>query len=357
VRAGVEPTTAALPVFDTAAAHALYTETLGQLAPAMAGVKALVVAPGGPLLALPFSLLLTGPAAPDRLAAAPWLIRQMSVAHVPAAANFVALRKIANTSRAARPWFGFGDFHPVTLAQAERSFPTGACADSARLFAGLPPLPYAVRELAAARQLVGGAAEDQLLGAAFTAAAVRAAALDHYRILHFATHALLPAELRCEAEPAIVTSDPPGAVDAEGALLTATEVAALRLDADAVILSACNSGGPGGTTAGESLSGLARAFFYAGARALLVTHWAVNDQSAAFLVADTLRRLRAGEPDGIAGALRAAQLGLLDGAGHGLPADLAHPFFWAPFAVIGEGRVQPVAGARAAASTAVGGGL
>ena len=111
----------------------------------------------------------------------------------------------------------------------------------------------------------------------------------------------------------------------------------MDLDADLVILSACNSGGPGGTTAGESLSGLARSFFYAGARALLVTHWSVNDQTAAFLVSDTLRRLRAKPEDGIAAALRDAQLGMLAEAGHGMVADVAHPFYWAPFAVIGEG--------------------
>ena len=89
-----------------------------------------------------------------------------------------------------------------------------------------------------------------------------------------------------------------------GALLTASAVVGLDLDADLVILSACNSGGPGGTTAGESLSGLARAFFYAGARSLVVTHWSVNDQVAAFLVADTLRRMRENPNLGVAGALR-----------------------------------------------------
>ena len=122
-----------------------------------------------------------------------------------------------------------------------------------------------------------------------------------------------------------------------GALLTASEVVGLDLDADLVILSACNSGGPGGTTAGESLSGLARAFFYAGARSLEVTHWSVNDQVAAFLVADTLRRMQENPNLGVAGALRDAQLAMLADAGKGLPAEIAHPFFWAPFAVIGEG--------------------
>jgi CHAT domain-containing protein len=169
------------------------------------------------------------------------------------------------------------------------------------------------------------------------------ARLKDYRILQFSTHALLPAELRCQAEPAIVTSAPPNAPSASGALLSATSVVNLDLDADLVILSACNSGGPGGTTAGESLSGLARAFFYAGARSLEVTHWAVNDQVAAFLVADTLRRLRENSSLGIVGALRDSQVAMLADAGKGLPADIAHPFFWAPFAVIGEGGERTVA--------------
>jgi len=340
VRASIEPTEAGVPRFDTGAAFGLYQAVLAPVAPQLAGVKALVVAPSGPLLSLPFAVLLTGSAEPDRLAEAPWLIRDMTIAHVPSAANFVALRRIVDTSHAQRPWFGFGDFHPVTLAQAERSFPSAACADSARLFAGLPPLPFARRELEAARALLGAAPSDELLGAAFTVPAVENAHLKDYRVLHFATHALLPAELRCQSEPAIVTSAPPGALDASGALLTTSDVMGLDLDADAVILSACNSGGPGGADGGDSLSGLARAFFFAGARALLVTHWSISDQSSAFLVADTLRRFAAGSDGGLGGALRAAQLGMLDAAGRSLPAALAHPFYWAPFALIGEGQVR-----------------
>ncbi|MGA3398464.1 MAG: CHAT domain-containing protein [Acetobacteraceae bacterium] len=340
VRAGIELTTAGVPRFDTDAAHALYDAVLAPVAPRLAGAKALVLAPSGALLSLPFAVLLTGPGDSVRLAEAPWLIRDFTIAHVPSAANFVALRRIAATSRATQPWFGFGDFRPVTLTQAEHSFPPGTCADSARLFAGLPPLPFARRELGAAQALLGAAPTDEMLGAAFTVPAVEGANLKNYRVLHFAAHALLPTDLRCESEPAIVTSDPQGAVDASGALLTSSDVLGLDLDADAVILSACNSGGPGGADGGDSLSGLARAFFFAGARALLVTHWSISDQSSAFLVADTLRRFAAGRDGGLAGALRAAQLGMLDGAGKTLPANLAHPFYWAPFALIGEGQGQ-----------------
>ena len=134
----------------------------------------------------------------------------------------MALRKIAADSRAPQPWFGFGDFVPVTLAQAEHSFPGAACA----------------RQRAAARRAAAAA-----LCAAGAGGGARAArrqsrrrtarrrlhraggacrrSLKNYRILHFATHALLPAELRCQSQPAIVTSAPAGATDAAGALLTA----------------------------------------------------------------------------------------------------------------------------------------
>jgi CHAT domain-containing protein len=336
-RAGIELSSSGLPTFDVADAQKLYQLTLGGVASSLEGVKSLVVAPTGPLLSLPFEVLLTGPADATNLADAPWLVRRFTLAHVPAPSNFVSLRKIATGSRASRPWFGFGDFRPVTLAQAEKTFSGPGCAESAKLLASLPPLPYARKELDAARALLGADTSDELLGPAFTADAVVKARLKDYRILQFSTHALLPAELRCQSEPAIVTSAPANAANASGALLTASGVVGLDLDADLVILSACNSGGPGGTTAGESLSGLARAFFYAGARSLEVTHWSVNDQVAAFLVADTLRRLRENASIGIVGALRDAQLAMLADAGKGLPAEIAHPFFWAPFAVIGEG--------------------
>jgi CHAT domain-containing protein len=337
VRASIELTATGLPRFDTEDAQALYKATLGGVAGALDGANSLVIAPMGPLLSLPFAVLLTGPADPDSLASAPWLVRKFAVAAVPAPGNFVSLRRIAGTSRAARPWFGFGDFRPITLAQAQRSFPGATCADSARLLAGLPALPGTLKELEGARQLMGANQSDELLGSAFTADAVMRMPLKDYRTLQFSTHALLPAELRCQDQPAIITSAPPGAADASGAMLSTDRILGLNLDAELVILSACNSGGPGGTTAGESLSGLARAFFYAGARSLLVTHWSVNDQAAAYLVTETLRQLHDHAGMGAAAAMREAEVSLLDAAVRSPGSPAAHPFFWAPFAVIGEG--------------------
>ncbi len=355
IRATVEPGAGgAPPPFDTAAAQALYDGTLGPAAPLLDGARALAVVPVGPLLSLPFEVMLTGPASQDSLASAPWLMQRFAITHVPAPANFVSLRRVAGTGGATQPWYGFGDFRPVTLQQAALTFPSGACRDSARLFAGLPPLPFAVRELTAARLLLGGGANDSLLGAAFTAPGVLGRDLRAYRVLHFASHALLPTDLACASEPAIVTSNPSGAANARGALLTASDVTAMQLDADVVILSACNSGGPDGATSGESLSGLARAFFYAGARAMLVTHWSINDQATALLIAGTLQRLKAGDPRGLAGAFQEAQRSMLADAGRGLPAAIAHPFYWAPFALVGEGRGRTVSAGRSAGNGAGG---
>ncbi len=336
VRKSMDAETEPPPPFDVAADEALYKAVLGGVAPALKGATSLSVAPTGPMLALPFGVLLSGPAAADDLAHAPWLVRQYAIEHVPAPANFIQLRKLAGTSRASQPWFGFGEFHPVTMAQAERTYPVAACGDSAQLLAALPPLPGAQVELEAVRRLTGGSPADELVGSAFTASAVLKAALKNYRVLHFATHALLPTDLRCQTEPALITSPPAGAKDASGALLTSSDVLDMDLDADAVILSACNTGGPSGSLSGESLTGLARSFFYVGARALLVTHWSVNDRTTAYLVALTLQGSSKDRSLGLAGALANAQRRMLDDAKGDLAVQ-AHPFYWAALAVIGEG--------------------
>ena len=143
VRKGMEP---GLPAFDVAAAAQIYTSVFGPVQGALDGVKALTVAPTGSLLSLPFGVMLTGPADSAHLSTAPWLVRTMAIGHVPSAANFVALRRVANGSKAPAPWFGFGDFQPVTLAQARRSFPA-RCGNAAAQLAGLPPLPSARQEL------------------------------------------------------------------------------------------------------------------------------------------------------------------------------------------------------------------
>jgi CHAT domain-containing protein len=342
VRAGLAPQAGGRRGFDTAAAQALHAALLAPLAAALDGVETLLIAPDAPLLAIPMGLLLTAPVAGDddaSLRAAPWLVRRHAVVHVPSPQTLVTLRAGGGRSTAPLPYAGFGDPTLPRAPQLARSFPAERCRDDARLVAALAPLPQTRREVEIARELTGAARDATRLGERFTAAGLREAGLERYRVLHFATHALLPAELSCLDEPALMVSPPAGAPDAAAAFVPASAVMDLRLDADLVILSACNTGTRlgGEGSGGEALSGLARAFFFAGTRGLLVTHWSVDDSAAALTVADTLRR-QAQEGASTAAALRGAQLLLLDAAGSQLPAGFAHPFYWSGFALIGDGK-------------------
>jgi CHAT domain-containing protein len=122
--------------------------------------------------------------------------------------------------------------------------------------------------------------------------------------------------------------------EADDGLLSLEEVLGLRLTStEWVVLSACNTGADDGS--GESLAGLARAFFFAGARTLLVSHWAVEDRATQVLMGEVFRRFAAGMAP--AEALRAGLLAMM-GHAQGPTAYLAHPFAWAPFTVVGEGR-------------------
>jgi CHAT domain-containing protein len=171
--------------------------------------------------------------------------------------------------------------------------------------------------------------------------AVKTMDLSHYKIVIFATHGLVPGELDGLTEPALALSAPDIAGVAGDGLLTMGEILALKLNADWVVLSACNTGAGAGTGA-EAASGLGRAFFYAGTRALLVTNWSVDSQAARQLTSE-LFRLQAADPGlSRSEALRRSMLELIDSGGlkdasGQLLFSYAHPLFWAPYTIIGDG--------------------
>ncbi|MDX2290142.1 MAG: CHAT domain-containing protein [Hyphomicrobiaceae bacterium] len=163
--------------------------------------------------------------------------------------------------------------------------------------------------------------------------------LAKYRVVHFATHGALAGQLSGTIEPGLILTPPSSPTPEDDGYLSGGEIASLKLDADWVILSACNTarGGAIGESS-EALSGLASAFFYAGGRSLLVSHWEVDSDAAAKLVKTTFREIAKDTRVGRAEALRRAMLAVMMDTtrpGNWIPAQ--HPSVWAPLAVVGEG--------------------
>jgi CHAT domain-containing protein/tetratricopeptide (TPR) repeat protein len=347
--------------FDLGLANELYVSLFGPVEALIKDKKQLLVAPSGTLTALPFHLLVTEkPVAnvPAKLADyrdAAWLIKRQAVAVLPSVASLKTLRAFGLKNQANKPMIGFGDpiFNPAggsrdgsrnVTKSAARNLNTGpyteywqgAAIDRSKLALGLSQLPDTAVELTSIAQKIGAPASDIHLGQGANETAVKRAVLSDYRIVYFATHALVAGDVKGLAEPSIVLSIPSRPSDLDDGLLTASEVAQLKLNADWVVLSACNTIA-GNKPGAEALSGLARSFFYAGARALLVSHWAVDSAAATRLTTSTFEILKSDPNLSRAEALRQAMLGYLNDESS--PQN-AYPALWGPFALIGEGAAR-----------------
>jgi len=381
LREALEPQAAMIsdiPPFDLALGYELYSLLLKPVEPGWKQSKSLIVVTNGALGLLPLSLLPTALATIDTnddplfssYRKVPWLARTHAVSMVPSSASLRTLRNLPPGKPGRSELIAFGD--PVFSIEQEqaqekadeqaeaasakladasntmrglplkrRSSPKLEGVDSAEL-AMLPRLPDTADELKSiALALQADPAKALNLGKQANEHVVKTVDLSGFKVLAFATHGLVPGELDGLTQPALALSAPTVAgVDGDG-LLTMEEILALKLDADWVVLSACNTGAASGEGA-EAASGLGRAFFYAGTRAILVTNWSVHSQSAKELVSDLFKR-QADDPKLTrAEALRQAMLALIDGPGY-LGADgktefaYAHPLFWAPYTIIGDG--------------------
>ncbi|WP_376988140.1 tetratricopeptide repeat protein [Bosea sp. R86505] len=386
--------------FDLALAHDLYTRLFPEEIRAFVKGKRLILAPAPELLALPWHLLLTAPPpegwdAPgtDRVALykqAPWLFQSHpAITVLPTIASLRALRGNAVVRAPAdRAFIGLGD--PVIgRTRAERDAapldcaPAAAAAGPVQVAAlrapgstenvfgdargedgfvlasveavrGQPRLPDSRCELIqiadtiAARQAQAEpgrdtafpavprparAGVDILLGPDASETRLKAlntsGELARYRILHFATHGLVSGELQLP-EPALVLSPPAKASVQDDGLLTASEIATLTLAADWVVLSACNTAA-GDAKGAEAFTGLAKAFFYAGAKSLLTSSWPVYSDAAVAITTLAFQN----QHDGRAKALNHAMRDTLAAANS---EHTAHPAYWAPFAIVGDGR-------------------
>jgi CHAT domain-containing protein/tetratricopeptide (TPR) repeat protein len=329
---------ATVPVFPAAAAHRLYRELFaGSSAPS---IPAWLVVADGPIESLPLSVLLSAePDAHGDSARQPWLVRKHRIAYLPGVSAFHALRRLAPREFAAGLFAAFAD--PVLRGSnaARRALVTAPKLRNRRSLADpellriQPALPDSADEVRAIAKALGGG--DLFLAAEATEQRVRSMDLTKYRYLMFATHGLVAGDHPGIPEPGLVLTPPRISTPEDDGLLTAAEVAQLRLDADWVVLSACNTAAADGAPHAEGFSGLAKAFFHAGSRALLVSHWPVVSESTVLLTTRAFRELRANAATGKSEALRLSMLAILDDP---QLRSFHHPLYWAPFVVVGDGR-------------------
>lgn len=349
----------ALPDFDLEAAHQLYTALLLPVQAGWQGATHWLVAASGPLAQLPLALLPTAPAsaapaagpAYARYRAVPWLLRQAATTQLPSVNALVTLRRLPAGAADRVAFAGFGD---PQFTESPAAAPAGASRGLRRLaidrptmrdleqgrdvawidYGRIPPLPDTRDEILALAKALGADPQtDVFLGARASKDTLQQLDLRRRRVVAFATHGLLAGDFPGVDEPALALANPGGG---RHGLLTLEDILGLKMDADWVVLSACNTAGGDGEGA-DALSGLGRAFFYAGSRALLVTHWPVESVSARRLVTGIFERQAADPALTRAEALRQSMLALMQADTPDGRVAYAHPLFWAPYALVGEG--------------------
>jgi len=338
----------AIAPFNRDLAHRLYQQLWKPIEATVAGKAMVFVVGDGPLTSLPLSVLVTTPPTggadgdrnPQVLRDTPWLVKRHALITLPSVSSLVALRRYATRTGGSEPFSGFGDpalgdpddlrgARPKALASYFRG--VADVPEQAKL-AELSSLPTTAVELKALAAAAGGdAARDLWLRDRATETAVKRAPLSRKRVVAFSTHGLMAGEVG-QGEPGLVLTLPKKASPLDDGFLSASEIAGLKLGAEWVILSACNTAA-GDKPGAEGLSGLSRAFFLAGAKSMLVSHWSVWDDASAALTTGTLERLKTKAAADRAMALQQAQLALMADKRQ---TRFAHPAAWAPFVLVGE---------------------
>jgi len=355
-----------IPPYDVALANQLYQQVLAPVQSSLAGKKVMLTVPHAELGQLPLSLLVTKPTPQPAKGGAipfsgyktvPWLTRDIAVAQIPSVTALTALRSLPAGNPDRKNFIGFGDPYfsseqeksaqkqakPTQLATrgiplSLRSAPKTSGVSSAEL-ALLPRLPDTSLELEEIGKAIGAGDGDIFLHRQASVKQVMSTDLSNRKVVMFATHGLVPGELNGLTQPALALSSPDVTGDKDDGLLTMDKVITLKLDADWVVLSACNTAAGEGAGS-EAVSGLGRAFFFAGAKALLVSNWPVDSVASRTMMTDLFKNQQKAQGTSKAELLRQAMLNQIDQGGMKEGSNMkyayAHPLFWAPFVVVGD---------------------
>jgi len=343
IRATVDPESGVATDFAFSEVSRLYQELIAPAAALLTDKSVWFVLPDGPLESLPLTLLLKTPSPavkdPRDWAKLAWVGREHALATLPSVGALLLARSELASAPAPEPLIAFAD--PILgpagneSARSVRRVSTRGLwgerrlADPSKLRV-LPALPETADEARSVAATLGGGVV--LLREEARESKVKTLDLSRYRNVLFATHGAMASDFVEFGEPALVMTPPAMANSDDDGLLSASEIASLKLNADWVLLSACNTAADDGTPGAEGLSGLAKSFFHAGARNLLVSHWPVVSESTVLITTGAFAELARQPERGKAWALRAAMRRLMDHETY------HHPTYWAPFVLVGDGR-------------------
>ena len=341
-----------LPAFDFSNSFQLYQLLLAPIENFISGKKHLIVSTSGSLSSLPFAVLISRQFVGNNLANAPWLINNTAISYMPSASGWISLGKFSKSPSASQPLIAWGDpkfdlavntqFNNLSTKSIRainltrnllQSDYDRSIEQSYLAYSKLPQLPETRDEVVKiSKSLLDSDSSDLFLGTEATRESVlksnSSGTLIRKRVVVFATHGLRPGDLPGLTEPALAMAATPN--QSESPLLTLQDIMGLRMNADWTVLSACNTAGADGK-AGEALSGLARGFFFAGSRSLLVTHWSVESESATLITTRTFDAYKKDQTIRRADSLRLAMIDVMKDSKY------SHPAFWAPYVLVGDG--------------------
>jgi CHAT domain-containing protein len=308
------------PATFVAQSHQLYHTLIQPFEGNLSSLHRLIIVPDGPLTSLPFETL-----APDRKGQAEYLVERFAIGYEPSASAFAAI-KATSSQTESRGLVAFGDPAYETDMQIEKSTASASASRAAYVEGGLDlrRLPYTRTEVNAIGALFTSADRKVFLGPDANESQVKSERLDKYRYVHFAVHGFVDEEIPARSGVILALQNN----DKEDGILQMTEIMRLKLNSDLVTLSACRTG-LGKVIGGEGVLGLTRAFLYAGSRSVVASLWNVNDTATAELMKSFYANLKKGQSKDE--ALRQAKLTLLKGK----QANWRHPYYWAPFVLVG----------------------